>query len=163
MILGNFRVNGVVSPREQSDDASPQLCGEWTIYDEAVTPTLLNRPPSWEETCFYCIHSSLWHFWWLFWSLLEGRKQRLKLSSLPNVFFYENDLLRNLKGFCVNWVIYREQHYLLYYIISLKKGKKKKKFYLIFFVCFSGPSDICIIRPEDGRNDLQLGRHTPIL
>lgn len=34
-----------LSPREQSDDASAQVCGEWAIYDETVTPTLLNRPP----------------------------------------------------------------------------------------------------------------------
>lgn len=34
-----------ISPREQSDDASAQVCGEWAIYDETVTPTLLNWPP----------------------------------------------------------------------------------------------------------------------
>lgn len=45
MNVGNFTVSCVVSPRQKSDDASPQLCGEWTIYNEAVTPTLLNRPP----------------------------------------------------------------------------------------------------------------------
>lgn len=27
-----------LSPREQSDDASAQICGEWAIYDETVTP-----------------------------------------------------------------------------------------------------------------------------
>lgn len=31
--------------RQQSDDASAQVCREWAIYDETVTPTLLNRPP----------------------------------------------------------------------------------------------------------------------
>lgn len=42
---GCFRGKCVISPREQSDDASAQVCGEWPIYDETVTPTLLNRPP----------------------------------------------------------------------------------------------------------------------
>jgi len=31
--------------REQSNDASAGVCGELAIYDEAVTPAPLNRPP----------------------------------------------------------------------------------------------------------------------
>ena len=102
----------------KSDDASAQVFGVWAIYDDAVTPVLLIDHPSWEETCFYCIHSSLWHFWWLFWFLSEGHKRRPKLWSPCKVFFYGNSLQWNLKGLCVNWVTHSEYHDFLYYIIS---------------------------------------------
>lgn len=106
----NFRVVALreivycrLSPREQSDDASEQICGEWAIYEETVTPNSSKSTTPQENrhafTAFVQVCGISDDYSGLF---RRSRKQRLKLSSPSNVFFYEKCLLRNLKGFCVN-------------------------------------------------------------
>lgn len=86
-------------PGRESDDASAQLCGEWAIYDKTVTPALLNRPPPLRRDMLL-LHSfeSEAFLTTILVPFRRGRKQRLELSSAPNVFFYGNGPLRNLKG-----------------------------------------------------------------
>lgn len=94
-----------LSPREQSDDASGQICGEWAIYDGRVTPN--SSKPTTPQVKTHAFTTSIQvcgisdDYSGPFW---RSRKQRLKLSSPPNVFFYGKSLLGNSKGFCVNWV-----------------------------------------------------------
>lgn len=85
--------------RKKSDDASAQICGEWAIYDETVTPnSSQSTTPQQNRHAFTASiqvsgisddYSGLFR---------RSRKQRLKLSSPSNVFFYEKKPAEEFNG-----------------------------------------------------------------